>query len=434
MYKQHIICGKVLKMGLIGHKKSPPWWACGEYRSPKQMSNGEHPLMLRITINRQSQFVTIKKSARESQWDDKLQQVSKSHMDQQNVNSLILNIASKVGMYLLNAGQNGQVVSFDDIKGIVMKLTNTNKEIKTYSLFSYFEREIERLQEEDRLGYAATYRSTMLSLKGFTKEQDVPFVNISLDFLKKYEVYLVKRGNAVTTRSVFFRTFRTLFKSAITDKVCPENHYPFKQFPFAKYNNPKTKKRAITKEQLKLIIDAKIDPKNDSMINARNYFLFMFYCRGLNFTDLAGLKWENIVDGELHYTRAKTKERFHFKVHPFALGILAYYRALEGNSDAGYIFPILYKRHDSVQTIHYRKQKVLKMVNENIQSLAESVGIEKKVTTYVARHSYATILRVSGVSKEIIGQSLGHDDLKTTEIYLDDIGDPVVDELINSTI
>lgn len=170
------------------------------------------------------------------------------------------------------------------------------------------------------------------------------------------------------------------------------------------------------------------------MINSRNYFLFMFYCRGLNFTDLARLKWENIVDGELHYTRAKTKEGFRFKMHPAAVEILSHYSTLEGNSDAGYIFPILYKRHSTAKAIRYRKQKVLKMVNDDIEALASSVGIEKTVTTYFARHSYATILRVGGVSKEIIGQSLGHDSLKTTQIYLDDIGDPVVDEMINAAI
>lgn len=66
--------------------------------------------------------------------------------------------------------------------------------------------------------------------------------------------------------------------------------------------------------------------------------------------------------------------------------------------------------------------------------MAKSVGIEKNVTTYVARHSYATALRVNGISKEMIGQSLGHEDTKTTDIYLDDIGDPVMDDLINSMI
>ena len=146
------------------------------------------------------------------------------------------------------------------------------------------------------------------------------------------------------------------------------------------------------------------------------------------------MKWDNIKDGELNYFRAKTKEEFQFKLHPTAVQILDHYKNLEGNSDAGYIFPILYKRHTTSISIRDRKKKILKRVNKDIKELAKSVGIEKNVTTYVARHSYATALRVNGISKEMIGQSLGHEDTKTTDIYLDDIGDPVMDDLINSMI
>ena len=78
--------------------------------------------------------------------------------------------------------------------------------------------------------------------------------------------------------------------------------------------------------------------------------------------------------------------------------------------------------------------KVIKRVNKDLKELAGLAGVEKNITTYVARHSYATVLRRNRVSKEIIGQSLGHDNTKTTDIYLDDIGDPVMDDLINSII
>jgi integrase/recombinase XerD len=403
-------------------------------RTAKLLNNGEYPIMLRITINRQSQFVSIKKSSTVNNWDQKGQCVLKSHSDYKTVNPLLKNITTKIDLYLLNAADSETVVSFNDIKAIVLKVTNSNPEIKAETLFKFFESEIKRLTGEERLGYAATYQSTLNCLKNFTGNKDVPFINITLDFLKKYEAYLVKKGNATTTRSVYFRTFRTLFKTAITDKICPEIHYPFKGFAFGKYNNPRTKKRAISKAQIDLIAAKEINVKDDAMINSRNYFMFSFYCRGLNFIDLASLKWENIKDGEIQYTRAKTKEDFQFKLHPEAVKILEHYREMEGNSDAGYIFPVLYKRHNTPKSIKYRKLKVLKMVNTHIKEIAESVGIEKTVTTYVARHSYATALRRNGISKEMIGQSLGHNDLKTTNIYLDDIGDPVMDEMINSAI
>lgn len=403
-------------------------------RTSKTLSNGEHPIMLRITINRQSQFVTTKKSSTIKDWDEKPQIVTKTHPDHKTLNPLLKNITSKTDLFLLNAGEEETVVSFDDIKQIVLRLTSTDKTIKSKSLFGFFEDEINRLKAQNRLGYAETHQSTLNSLKRFTNEKDYAFVNIQLDFLRKFEEHLISRSCAITTRSVYFRTFRTVWRSAIKEKICPEKHYPFKDFAFSKYNNPRTKKRAISKLQIEKIAGVEIDPKNDAFINSRNYFLFSFYCRGLNFTDLASLKWENIKDGELNYVRAKTGEEFRFKLHTSALDIVTYYRNMDGNSDAGHIFPIIYKRHSTAVSIRDRKKKILKRVNKDIKEIASSVGIEKNVTTYVARHSYATILRSNGISKEIISQSLGHDSLKTTDIYLDDIGDPILDELINSTL
>ena len=129
-------------------------------RTSKTLSNGEHPIMLRITINRQSLFITTKKSSSRENWDEKGQCVLKAHPDCKTVNPLLKNITSKTDLYLLNAGEDGTVVTFDDIKNIVLKLTSTDRGIKTQSLFSYFEDEIKRLKVQERLGYAETYQST----------------------------------------------------------------------------------------------------------------------------------------------------------------------------------------------------------------------------------------------------------------------------------
>jgi hypothetical protein len=258
-------------------------------RTNKALNNGEYPIMLRITINRQSQFVTTKKSSSPDNWDHASGSVKKSHPDFKTINPLLKNITSKTDLYLLNAGEEETVVSFDDIKQIVLKLTSTDREIKAKSLFGYFESEIKRLKDQDRLGYAETYQSTLKCIKRFTNDKDYAFVNIQLDFLRKYEADLIERNCAMTTRSVYFRTFRTVWKAAIKDKICPEKHYPFKDFAFSKYNAPRTKKRAISKAQIDKIIEIKIDPKDDAILNSRNYFMFSFFCRGLNFTDLASL-------------------------------------------------------------------------------------------------------------------------------------------------
>ena len=113
-------------------------------RTNKVLTNGEYPIMLRITINRQSQFVTTKKSSSPDHWDHISGCAKKSHPDFKTTNLLLKNITSKIDLYLLNAGEEETVVSFDDVKQFVLKLTNTDKDIKAKSLFSFFEAEIKK--------------------------------------------------------------------------------------------------------------------------------------------------------------------------------------------------------------------------------------------------------------------------------------------------
>ncbi|TDE16334.1 site-specific integrase [Dyadobacter psychrotolerans] len=403
-------------------------------RTQSSSDESEFPIMLQIIIDRKNQLVSTKKYSKQENWLKREQTVSRSHPKCREINLLLKTISSEIDFHILSEGKKGIRPGFDEIKGIVRRLTGGNTEPEKKKLFQLFDEHIAHLSRQNRIGYSDTFKFTKNSLSTFMQEKDKDLQSINLAFLLKYEEYLISRGCAITTRSVYFRTFRTLWKHAIQNKFCPETHYPFKDFPFGKYNNPRTKKRAITMEQIEAIAQIEIDPKDDALINSRNYFLFSFYSRGINFTDLASLKWENIRDGELSYIRSKTKEEFRFKLHPTALQILDYYRNLEGNSDAGYIFPILYKRHSTLRSIRDRKQKIRTRVNKDLQQLGKSVDIEKNITTYVARHTYATALRRNGISKENIGRSLGHDSLKTTDIYLEDIGDPVLDDLINSTI
>jgi len=403
-------------------------------RSQSTLSDSNFPIMLQIIIDRKNQLVSTKKYSTKEHWQTREQSVTRNHPKHKEINLLLRTITSEIDFFIISEGKKGNRPGFEEIKDLVRRLTGGHTEPERRKLFVLFDEQIEALRAQNRIGYADTFKSTLGSLKNFMKDKDKELLSINTAFLVKYESYLIERGCAITTRSVYFRTFRTLWRNAIRDKYCPESHYPFKEFAFNKYNKPRTKKRAISKAQIDLIAAAQIDSKNDILINARNYFLFSYYCRGINFIDLASLKWNNIVEDELHYIRAKTKEEFRFKLHPAASNILEYYKNLEGNSDAGYVFPIIYKRHTTQQSIRDRRQKVRTRTNKEMKAFGVSLGIEKPLTTYVARHSYATALRRNGVSKENIGRSLGHDSLKTTDIYLEDIGDPVLDDLINSTI
>jgi len=400
-------------------------------RNNKILPDGGHPIVFRITENRRVYEVATKESSLANQWDKRTQCVYSNHPNHKPINALLNNIKVQVTFYFANL-KEGQAPRVIAIKNIVEKLTGAIQTTPTRRLLEFFDHEIERLKSMERLGYASVHTMTKSRLSNYMNNVDMAFDDIDLNFIRKFEDWMIRKNIAVTTRSIDLRTFRTVWRNAIKERDCKDTHYPFKDFAFSKYNNPKTKKRAITQEQFQKIANLKLE--DDKLVNSRNYFLFSYYCRGLNFTDLAGLKWTNIIDGHLNYVRAKTKEQFDFKLHPEALHILNFYKNMEGNSDDGYIFPILYKRHATVRSKRDRRQKILKRVNKDLKTISEKAEIQKNLTTYVARHTYATTLKARGISIEEIGKTLGHDSPKTTEIYLDEIGDPLFDDRINECI
>jgi len=100
-----------------------------------------------------------------------------------------------------------------------------------------------------------------------------------------------------------------------------------------------------------------------------------------------------------------------------------------------YIFPILNRQiHQTEQQIFNRLHKVMAKVNDNLEQLSKKIGLKNPLTTYVARHTFATVLKRSGVNIAIISESLGHSDLSTTQIYLDSFENSQIDEAMKNLL
>jgi integrase len=117
-----------------------------------------------------------------------------------------------------------------------------------------------------------------------------------------------------------------------------------------------------------------------------------------------------------------------------AIEILNYYRPMTLKSNDNYVFQILNESHNTPKSIDNRIDKVLKLVNADLKIIGEKAEIEEKLTTYVARHSAATIMKRSGISQSIISETLGHTSEKTTRIYLDSFEDETIYEATKSLI
>ena len=175
-----------------------------------------------------------------------------------------------------------------------------------------------------------------------------------------------------------------------------------------------------------------MDYKGNSVIEclAVDVFVFSYLNAGINFIDIAKLKHSNIVDNHLIYNREKTKKLINVPLQPKALEIIAKYQ----NDKSPYLFPILSPFHKTEVQIADRLHKVLAKINKHLKEIGVKLKLPIPLTTYVARHSYATVLKRAGVSTAIISESLGHSSERITQIYLDSFDNEQIDEAMKNLI
>ncbi|WP_037360882.1 site-specific integrase [Asinibacterium sp. OR53] len=394
----------------------------------KTLNNGEHPIMLRVIKDRKSKYLSLHMSCSKELWDNENNLPKKKHPLYKEMLIAIDKKKLAANKLLLELHNDEKDVSAEEIKS-KLKTSVVNKK----TVFQYFDEVIKRLTVTNRLGYASIFKSTKNSLKTFRNDRDLHFSDITTSFLTKYEDAFYERGVTPNSVFVFLRTFKTLINYARKDGIVKTDFDPFKDINFTKFRRIKTRKRAITKEQIRKIETLKI--KDDQgLLNAKNYFLFSYYNRGINFIDMAFLKWENIKNGRLVYSRRKTKEDFTIALLPPAIKILEYYKKYQYEDENSFIFPILSHSYETQQSVRNRLVKMLRIVNHDLKTIADKTGIKEKLTTYVARHSFATNLKRSGISTSVISEAMGHDSEKTTKIYLDSFENTILDEASKSIL
>ena len=280
-----------------------------------------------------------------------------------------------------------------------------------------FDKYIANLKLENRIGTAVSYECAKNSLNNFNK--NLTFAEITPTFLKKYENQMIESGKSISTVGIYLRSLRAVYNLQNINKSV----YPF-GVGNGKYTIPTSKntKKALTIQEIGKIYNYKAEP-NTTKEMAKDYWLFLYLSNGMNVKDFCLLKWENINENMLTYSRAKTKrsqkegKSISVALKPESLEIIRKWGQRSINKDA-YIFPHINDKMSEVQK-RATHQQLTKTINKYIGQIVKEVGINKKVTTYFARHSFATVLKRSGAKIEMISELLGHSNVSTTESYLD---------------
>jgi len=307
---------------------------------------------------------------------------------------------------------NLYVFSFDAFEIEFLDQRNTAN-----SVSFAFDKYIDNLRLENRIGTAVSYECAKVSIQKFNK--DLTFAEITPTFLKKYENWMLEKENSISTVGIYLRSLRAIYNLQNIDRSV----YPFGN-DRSKYSIPTSKntKKALTIQEIGKIYSYEAEP-NSTKEMAKDYWLFLYLCNGMNIKDFCLLKWENINEKMLSYNRAKTKrsqkesKKISVALKPESLEIIKKWGQPSINKDA-YIFPHLNTKMSEVQKRN-TYQGLTKIINKYVKQIAKEVEINKGVTTYYARHSFATVLKRSGAKIEMISELLGHSSVNVTESYLD---------------
>ncbi|WP_321370478.1 site-specific integrase [uncultured Draconibacterium sp.] len=289
---------------------------------------------------------------------------------------------------------------------------------------------IDKLKEEKRFGSAQTYNDSLKSIKKFNatkRRRKILVWTITSEWLQEYEGWMKDKGRSVTTIGMYLRCLRTIVNIAIENGSLSKDEYPFGK---RKYQIPTSRnvKKALTLTDIKKIFDYK--PVDVYEERARDFWILSYLCNGINIKDIALLQNKNIQGNKLIFLRAKTENTSKSELKEISVPINDEIKSIiakwgnESQDKDDYIFSFISKG-DSPEKQFNKIKYAIKKINKFLKKIGETLELNLKLTTYTARHSYATVLKRSGAPIEFISESLGHKDLKTTENYLDSFEDEV---------
>jgi integrase len=374
----------------------------------KTLKNGEHPIVIQLIKDRKVKKITIGSCLPEL-WNFKQQLPKQRHPQYRELEILIEKKISEAKSMLFSLTSEKQNFTLNDFE----KKFTSKSDYKT--VFQYLDELVENLVKAKKIGNAKVYKELKRIIFRFRNGKDLDFTDVDVIFLKKLEQDCRERNMTEVAISNYFRTLRALFNRAIEDRIAKKVDYPFEEFKVSKFNTA-TEKRAITNDDIQKIINLELSIES-KLYDTQQIFIFSYYTWGMNLADISILEWTNLTNDLLKYERAKNGRLYSIQLIPKAIRIIEHYRQFRYDD---YIFPILYKkRHQTPISKHNRFKKVNREINKNLKEIALLAGIDTDITFYVARHTFATVLKRKGVSTAIISEMMGHNSEKTTQIYLD---------------
>lgn len=388
------------------------------HKNWKQKS-GTYPIVFRILHNRKKKILYTGYNVIESDFDVEGQKVVPSHQSPLSGRTALkinTDIRNKYKVIL-------QKIADYESQGIEYTVTNLDDSpVRKQNVWflQYMEEQILGKRGTGHDGIADAYKSTKNSFCRFLKDKDVRVSEITPKLIRLYADFLSGSGSSENTIAYYMRNLKTIYNRIVADGFKPTCTFPFKSI---KTTKSKTPKRALTREILIAIAKLEFIPiKEDHLELARDIFMFSFYCRGTAFVDIIRLEKSCILAGIISFSRQKGKQPIRISVIPEIEKLIKKY-----SNDTDYVFPIL--DVDDRRPLYTQYKLALQRVNYGLNAIGKRIGLPYPLTTYNARHTWATLVKALGTPISVISEGLGHSSEDMTRIYLKEFDRSVLDEV-----
>lgn len=374
-------------------------------------------IIFRITHLREVYTINSGISLEEKFWNHQSSEVFKEHP-----NSKLINLKLNKDYFLIQDA----ILRLEDDFTIekVRNLFKGEKPINETTTFKVLaDKLISQMFESKRTGNAIVYQTAVNRFLNFYGKEDIQFKKITYSLLEEFIHSLKVQGLKTNSISNYLRSIRAIYNRAIKEKLVERSEYPFYDIKIAV---EKTQKRAISNDDI-LKLKNSLVKENSAPWKAKNYFFLSYYLIGISFTDLAYLKLDNIIDGRIVYKRRKTHKNYSIKLFPEAEIIFNRFKS----SNSPYLLNIIPSDipEDSIPAKKIISQWI-KTTNKYLKQISVKEDIKGNTTTYVARHTFATVAKKLGYTNELIAEALGHEyGNKITNTYLDSFDKEIVDDM-----
>ena len=377
------------------------------------------PLIFRLTHNRKTTSIGTGHQLVVSDWDQKRHQIKPSFKGTESP-ARLNNLLQKRMAYMvdmLTQLEDNNKLKYMSVSDVRTHITRSSNKVTFYQ---FTEQQIQDMLKSKRVGNARVYKHTLNAVKNFRKSKDFTFDELNLDFLNRFEKHHLGKGNKLGGLSVYLRTIRAINRKAIKAGIADNEGFAFNDYII---RSGKPEKRALPINAIRKIAELELD-ENTALFRDRNIFMMSFLLNGMSFVDMAHLKLSNIVDGRIKYSRKKTDEPYNIKIHHQLKPFLTFFT--KGKEKSDYLLNIIKSDipTDSYNQIVWARKRF----NDNLKKLAELAGIEENITSYAARHSFASGANEMGIPLTAISQMLGHKRISTTQAYLANLRKSKMDE------